>query len=227
MSSCNQSPIKLMVTIVDRDKAEFVVKICNDLKLHYHVGILGEGTATGEILDYFGLATTDKAIIVSLVAQSLVDQTRIALRNELQLNRRGHGILFTIPVSAISKMTASKLTANLSPSETEVKEMETAHYDLILAIVNQGHSDEAMDAAKSAGAGGGTLLHARKIGSEHEEEFFGISIKQEKEIVSILTTCEKKCDIMKALMHTVGFNTPAHGMILSLPVEAVEGIALD
>ena len=167
-----------MVTIVDRDKAEFVVKICNDLNLHYHVGILGEGTATGEILDYFGLATTDKAVVVSMVAQSLVEQARIALRNELQLSRRGHGILFTIPVSAISKMTASKLTANLSPSETEVKEMETAHYDLILAIVNQGHSDEAMDAAKAAGAGGGTLLHARKIGSEHEEEFFGISIKQ-------------------------------------------------
>ena len=34
-------------------------------------------------------------------------------------------------------------------------------HDLILTIVDRGFADDVMDAAKSAGARGGTILHAR------------------------------------------------------------------
>ena len=224
MDAANLSPFKLMVTIVDRSKAEQVIEVCCDLSLPYHVAILGEGTATGEILDYFGLASTDKAVVLSLVCSSSLSAVRAALRNELQLQRKGYGILFTIPISAISKKIACALSENTQNSAGEVKQMEANQYDLILAIVNQGYSDQAMDAAKEAGAGGGTLLHARKIGSDHEDEFFGISIKQEKDVVAILTPADRKNEIMKALLHAVGASTPAEGTVLALPVDAVEGL---
>lgn len=38
--------------------------------------------------------------------------------------------------------------------------MEFAH-ELIVVILNEGYSDFVMDAARSAGAGGGTVLHAK------------------------------------------------------------------
>ncbi len=225
-SQCSCSyPIKLMATIVSREKAEQVISICNEFELPYHMILLAEGTATGEILDYFGLASTNKALILSLISEGVLPDVRAALRAELQLRRKGHGILFTMPVSCISKMAASVLN-NLScqTTRTEVKQMEITQHDLILAIVNQGFSDQAMEAAKAAGAGGGTLLHARKINANHEDEFFGISIKQEKEIVAILTHVEKRNCIMKALLSAIGASTPAQGTVLSLPVDSVEGI---
>jgi len=220
-------PIKLMATIVNRDKAEQVITICNEFELPYHMILLAHGTATGEILDYFGLTSTDKVLILSLITDAFFPDVRAALRAELQLRRKGHGILFTLPVSCISKMAASVLadiTCTCQTNGTEVKKMEITQHDLILAIVNQGFSDQAMAAAKEAGAGGGTLLHARKIGSDHEGEFFGISIKQEKEIVAILTSFERRNEIMKALLSAVGASTPAQGTVLSLPVDSVEGV---
>ena len=87
MDAANLSPFKLMVTIVDRSKAEQVIEVCCDLSLPYHVAILGEGTATGEILDYFGLASTDKAVVLSLVCSSSLSAVRAALRNELRRAR--------------------------------------------------------------------------------------------------------------------------------------------
>ena len=59
-------------------------------------------------------------------------------------------------------------------------------FKCILAIVNNGFSEVAMDAAKACGAKGGTILHGRGTISKDAEKFFNISIQPEKEIVMIL-----------------------------------------
>ena len=50
-------------------------------------------------------------------------------------------------------------------------------YKCILAIVNKGFSEEAMEAAKSCGARGGTILSARGNMSKDAEKFFNITIQ--------------------------------------------------
>ena len=59
-------------------------------------------------------------------------------------------------------------------------------FDLIVTIVNRGFADEVMNAARAAGAHGGTILWARGSGVHETEKFFGISIQPEKELVLIL-----------------------------------------
>lgn len=59
--------------------------------------------------------------------------------------------------------------------------MEQANFELILALTNRGCSDEVMAAARLAGATGGTLLHARMLGSQEAEHFLGIQLQKEKE----------------------------------------------
>ena len=60
--------------------------------------------------------------------------------------------------------------ADETQRETECKEemeMETANrYALILAVVNRGSLDTVMDAAREAGAAGGTAIHAKGTGTE-------------------------------------------------------------
>ena len=51
--------------------------------------------------------------------------------------------------------------------------MDFSH-ELIMAIMNEGYSDTVMDAARSAGAGGGTVLHAKGTGRARAEKFFGV-----------------------------------------------------
>ena len=59
-------------------------------------------------------------------------------------------------------------------------------FELIITIINRGFSEDVVDAAKSAGAQGGTVLHARGTGVHEAEKFFGISIQPEKEMVLTL-----------------------------------------
>lgn len=97
-------------------------------------------------------------------------------------------------------------------------------YDLIITIVNRGFADNVMDAAKSVGAFGGTVINARGTGIHEAEKFFGIIVQPEKELVMILSESEKKNDIMTAICRDAGLNKEGKGICFSLPVENVAGI---
>ena len=59
---------------------------------------------------------------------------------------------------------------------------------MILVTVNQGFTEEVMETARKAGARGGTIIHARWAGSESVEEFYGITVQQEKEVIAIVSS---------------------------------------
>lgn len=98
-------------------------------------------------------------------------------------------------------------------------------FKCILAIVNNGFSEVAMDAAKACGAKGGTILHGRGTISKDAEKFFNISIQPEKEIVMILAPNNLIDGILKGLYDAVGTSTPARGIAFALPVDEVVGIS--
>ncbi|MBR4284233.1 MAG: P-II family nitrogen regulator, partial [Anaerotignum sp.] len=68
---------------------------------------------------------------------------------------------------------------------------------MILVTVNQGFTEEVMETARKAGARGGTIIHARWAGSESTEEFYGITVQQEKEIIAIISPADKRNGIME------------------------------
>ena len=98
-------------------------------------------------------------------------------------------------------------------------------FELIVSIVNRGYSDTVMEAARHAGASGGTVLHARGTGTHEVEKFFGITIQPEKEILLIVSKKEARNDIMRAIVKAAGLNTEGSGISFSLPVSDVLGIA--
>ena len=98
-------------------------------------------------------------------------------------------------------------------------------FKCILAIVNKGFSETAMDAAKACGARGGTILHGRGTASKEAEKIFNISIQPEKEIVMILAKDELVDGILKGLYNAIGPTSPAQGISFALPVDEVAGIS--
>ena len=98
-------------------------------------------------------------------------------------------------------------------------------HQVIFCIVNSGFSDVAMDAAKKAGARGGTILNARGTGSIEAEAFFGISVQPEKEIIMIVTPTEDSDKILQCLYDEVGLNSHGQGIAFAVPVDGVVGLA--
>ena len=82
------------------------------------------------------------------------------------------------------------------------------NHELIVVILNEGYADLVMDAARAAGAGGGTVLHAKGTGSKRGEKFFGVSLADEKDMVYIIAYADEKTALEFAvaascLKHTI------------------------
>ena len=97
-------------------------------------------------------------------------------------------------------------------------------HELIVAIAKQGHTDQVMNAARSAGATGGTVVHAKGAGTALAKKFFGVSIASERELVFILAKEENRKEIMKAIVAQAGIKTDAEAMVFSMPVSDIAGL---
>ena len=104
--------------------------------------------------------------------------------------------------------------------------MKDTKYELLVVIANHGYSDLIMDAARGAGAAGGTVIHAKGTGMEGAEKFLGISLAAEKEMIFIVVRREKRNDIMSAIMHSAGMQSKAKSICFTLPVSATAGLRL-
>ena len=100
-------------------------------------------------------------------------------------------------------------------------------YQMILCIVNSGFSETVMEAAKEAGARGGTVIHARGTANKEAEQFFHITIQPDKEIVMILVTDGIKDAVLHALYQSAGLKTEGQGIAFSLPVDEVVGLTVN
>lgn len=97
-------------------------------------------------------------------------------------------------------------------------------FEMVIAIVNNGYEEDVMDAVKSCGATGGTILNARGTANHEIEKFFGISISSEKEIVMIIIPKKIKDDVLRAIYEKVGLSTAGQGIAFTIPVDDVVGI---
>ena len=91
-------------------------------------------------------------------------------------------------------------------------------YQLLVCIVNAGFSQNVMEAARAAGARGGTIIRGRGSANPEAEEFFNISIQPDKEVVLILVKNEMKDAVMTAVFKNSGLSTEGQGIAFSLPV---------
>lgn len=104
--------------------------------------------------------------------------------------------------------------------------MKTENHEVIFAIVNAGFADEAMAVAREQGARGGTILHARGVAREKEAEFFGITIHADKELLMLVVEKDQRDGILNALYKEMGMDKRSQGIVFSLPVSDVAGLAL-
>ncbi|MDR0812718.1 MAG: P-II family nitrogen regulator [Oscillospiraceae bacterium] len=100
----------------------------------------------------------------------------------------------------------------------------TIDYHLILTVVNSGYAEAVMQAARRAGARGGTIISARGTKAQGEADFLGIPIQPEKDIVLILSAAQTCSAIMSEIATGAGLNTEGRGFSFALPATDVTGV---
>ena len=163
---------------------------------------------------------TGVALLLGIVPVLLV-------AGKLQIDLPGVGIAFLIPVSSIGgKKVLDYLTCGQQFEKGEESTLKDTKYELLVAIANQGYTEEIMNAARQVHAAGGTIIHAKGTGSQMAEKFMGVTLVPEKEMVFIVVRKEKKNDIMRAIMDQAGPGTKAGTVMFSLPVTDTAGMRL-
>ena len=216
----------LLNVIAPRDTEEQLLSFFDTHNVYTITCIPCQGTAGKNLLSLLGLENTEKVYMYAMTNRPNAKKLMRAMISELGLEMPGHGVAFTIPVGSIAGASSlNHFTDGQNIILGEVNEMsQTFLYDLIVAISNRGHAATVMDAARSAGAMGGTIIHARGTNPQGDNTFFGLSIAEEKEMLIILCAANQKAALMRAIMEKAGVNSPAHTVMFSLPVDSVAGL---
>lgn len=107
-------PIKLIVCIIERGKAERITGLCLQERIAFHLTLHGYGTADSAVLDYLGLGETEKDVVLMCIRESTADGFLRRLSVELHLNRPGQGIAFSIPLSSVAERRTLALLSGFS-----------------------------------------------------------------------------------------------------------------
>lgn len=216
--------VNFVISIVNPGMSERMNAICDALSLPLGIELRGKGTATKNMLDLLGLTAREYHIIMTVAdrahTRSLIDEAR----RQLYIDAPGHGIIVAIPVKSVG---GGKTLAYLNGGRAADGTPELNYnYEIVLAIANEGYTDAVMDAARAAGARGGTVLHGKGTGSKDAEKFLNVSIASEKEVVMIVAKATEKAAIMKSIVTEAGPGTEAGAVVMSLPVSEVAGFGL-
>ena len=213
-----------LMSITDRERAEDMAALYRDAGLNLVTTMLGRGTATPEHLALYGLSRTEKAVTGAVVGADVMKQLFRAAKRKLFIDISGNGLMLAIPLKSVSSgRTLAYLTDGGKSASGGVPTMNF-EYELIVVILNEGHSDMVMDAARSAGAGGGTVLHAKGTGVRQDERFFGVRLADEKDMIYIVARAEEKAAIMRAINDGAGPGTKPGAICFSLPVSSIAGL---
>lgn len=175
--------------------------------------LFGRGTANNTILRLLCLADEEKELVFTIAPPEIMAKIIAVLRDAPDLCRKVPGVGIELKLDFFTHL-RSGMQINDNPRD----DMNTAH-TLICTIVNAGLADDIMQAARAAGARGGTILKARGTGTAEDTSFFGITIVPEKELLLILVKREIEETILAAIRNCPEISQPGVGIVFALPAE--------
>ena len=206
---------KLLIGIVPHNSGELITDAAKSAGAGGGTIAMGRGTASNGVLQLLGLGDTSKDIVYIIIKNSIKQAVYDAIIKASE--KKAHfGVMFTLNTPGFIRAGHLDESAESAKSE-ESKGEETMstenNYQMINVIVNKGYAEDAMAAARKAGAGGGTIIGARGTAKEGDAAFFGMKIVPEKEMLMILVPDEKKSAIVEAITALPCFAEAGSGII--------------
>jgi nitrogen regulatory protein PII len=201
---------KLLVSIVPHDSGELISNAAKSAGAGGGTIAMGRGTASNGVLQLLGLGDTSKDIVYIILEEEKCENVKAAIVQASE-SKKHFGVLFMLNVGSFVKAGSNKSDV-ISESKGE-ETMADNTYQMINVIVNKGYAEDAMAAARKAGAGGGTIISARGTAKEGDAAFFGMTIVPEKDMLMILVPSDKKDAIVNAITELPCFDQAGSGII--------------
>lgn len=93
--------LKLLITVVNRNKSEFYVDFLQGFEVNLQTRVLAQGTAHSETLRTLGLEDDERCVIFSVIREDKAEEILQALQDKFHSVRGGKGIAFTTPLSSV------------------------------------------------------------------------------------------------------------------------------
>lgn len=214
-----------IISVVKPESLEAVVGISEQLSLPVSVKLRGRGTAVQSMLDLLGIESTEKRVLFSIADEEKTKSFFKELKRRLFIGVPGHGIAMAVPIKSIG---GGKTLSYLNGGQQNAKYQPELNYayELIVIIANEGRTDLVMNAAREAGATGGTVLHGKGTGDPETQKFLNVSLAHEKEVILIVAKSAQKSEIMRSILRSAGPSSEAGAITFSLPISEVAGFGL-
>ena len=137
-----------------------------------------------------------------------------AIRAAAAAHKPHFGVLFTLDVPRFVRGGVPEPP----PLEEEPVNTERNHR-LVVAIVNKGYAEDAMAAARKAGARGGTVLSAHGTAKPDDATFFGVPIVPEKDVLLVLVPAGTADAVVDAVRDLPCLREKGSGIVFCAPVE--------
>lgn len=206
----------LFFTVVNRGKANAVLRKAKDSGAAGGTILLGEGTVQSKLLETLGLTETRKEIVMIQASDELDARLHDDISESFKLSRRNKGIAFSVPFK--------RWTLKDSDQEHNISlDDDRFNHCCIFTIVDKGRSKDCILAARAAGARGGTLIHGHGAGIP-TDFYFPLFIEPKKDTVMVITSKDKAPGVREKIFSDLELDKPGNGIIFTLPVGRTSGL---
>lgn len=190
----------LLIAIVEEGKADNLMLTAKKAGSMGGTVLPGRGTAQSSLLNLIGLGDSHKEVLLTLVSDSIKPAVWSAMLND----RHVHGVLAAVSASWDGHGSVGE---------------QSSEWDLINVICTSGYADDVMDAARKAGAGGGTIIDGRGTVRPDDIAFFGSSLVPEKELVMMFVKRESVDRILASIAQLSCMQNPGSGIAFTFTVQ--------
>ncbi|MDI9521560.1 MAG: hypothetical protein QM308_10480 [Bacillota bacterium] len=200
--------------IVNRGKANGLLRRAQEIGAKRGTIFLGEGTMSSRWLELLGVNQSQKEVLLIAVPDEVTERFYTMLKKEFNLHKKYQGIAFSVPYRTIIKDTDKR---------GEAVQDYKANHICLMTVLERGLAGECMRIARGAGARGGTILNAHGAGVP-QDFYFPLVIEPQKEILMIVAPRENAPKIRDAIFENMRLERKGAGIIFALPVTRTLGL---
>lgn len=202
----------LLLSVVPHDKGELITKAAVSAGSFGGTVLMGRTISASAFLNAIGIGERSSDIVYILTDEEKKNAIRSSIEEACSTEKSNFGCMFNVSADNLLK------TGNISEGENQMNENKS--HKLITVILNKGYADDAMAAARKAGAGGGTVINARGTAREDDAKFFGMHIIPEKEMLQIIVEKEKEPAVLEAIRTLPCLAEPGSGIAFCADVDS-------
>ncbi len=216
--------LSFVLSVVQRERSDAYADFFRRRGANLIYSYLCEGTAQNKMHRLWGHDKKSRHVICCFCGSGTANGIMDGLVSEMRIDAPNEGVAVMIPVESTAGASNAEYAPSAGKREDFRKMVDEMRYSLVVAIAEKGCVDMVMDAARSAGARGGTVIHAKGTAGRMAK-FFGLTIAEEKEMIYIVVSKASEELIVREIIDKAGPGTDAKAIAFALPVERIAGFS--